>query len=247
MAVQQRGVRFTVGFAAVLVAATAGLPSRGSAATLSDEGAAAAFAKAESLFQRDDFAGAAAAFREALQRYPDSTRAGAARLQLGKSLWRLAAVDSRAVDDKAATADERKRRKAKLDENLRAAAEQFGAVESELRAQEQSRRPLKDDEAGRLRVAAFGVAECDFFLGHYTEAERQYEKLADRYKGRVDELVALSQLWQCANLGKNSDLRDSAIDRLRDALKSIPDERYDFSTPIHRRAFWENWLKTAAK
>ena len=79
----ERGIRLTIALTAVLITATVWPSPRAGAATQSNEEAAAAFTKAESVFRRDDFAGAATAFREALRRFPDNPRANTARLQLG--------------------------------------------------------------------------------------------------------------------------------------------------------------------
>src|SRR5258706_12178906 len=59
------------------------------------------------------------------------------------------------------------------------------------------KKALADVDRPLLRQAQFAAAECWFFTEEYEEAVRRYKLLRVRYANQFEELVALSQLWQC--------------------------------------------------
>ncbi len=69
----------------------------------------------------------------------------------------------------------------------------------------------------------------------------RYKKLRQRYTNQVEELVAVSQLWQCYGRLRQAGDGKAMEDAMRDLLKSLPDTAFDGSSPIHKREFWQKW------
>src|SRR5204863_374293 len=45
--------------------------------------------------------------------------------------------------------------------------------------------------------ALFSIAECRFYLGEYDAARQLYDRLAERFKGRAEQLIALGGSVRC--------------------------------------------------
>src|SRR5258706_11767866 len=105
------------------------------------------------------------------------------------------------------------------------------------------KKALADVDRPLLRQAQFAAAECCFFLEEYEEAVRRYKLLRLRYANQFEELVALSQLWQCYEkyLSQPESARPM-VDAIRDLVKVLPDAAFDGSTPIQKREYWQKWL-----
>jgi tetratricopeptide (TPR) repeat protein len=86
--------------------------------------------------------------------------------------------------------------------------------------------------------ALFSVAECRFNLGEYDVALGLYDRLAERFKGRAEQLNALGGSVRCyAAQGKPDKLRER-LQEIRVVLKDMDEETR------HR---WEEWLKLASR
>jgi tetratricopeptide (TPR) repeat protein len=219
------------------------------------------FALADAAYQREsrkpegephDYAAAEQRFLAALQQYPDSPAAAKARYCLGKTYWYAATQHSRALDprtnpDPALGPEERKHLQKQMAEALKRALEQFEAVQATLAARQQAG-PLPPEEAARLRLAEFSAAECCYFLGRYDETLKRYTALADRYRQQVEELAALSQVWQCCNNALNQpDQARATLQRMRATLEQMPEAAFNGSTLYHQKSFWTDWLDKAGK
>jgi RNA polymerase sigma factor (sigma-70 family) len=95
-----------------------------------------------------------------------------------------------------------------------------------------------------LRQASFAAAECYFFAEEYQPALRQYSKLREKYKGKLEELVAITQQWQCHIYLSQSDKANDLVLDFRETLARMPVAVFDGSTAIHKRDYWESWLRT---
>src|SRR5207249_2588593 len=93
--------------------------------------------------------------------------------------------------------------------------------------------------------------DCYFWLQKYEESVRRYGALALRYQGRPEEMIALSQLWQCyvfmGRQDKEPDRAAAVLKRMREALDKMPDPAFDGLLPTHKREYWEKWLNEASK
>jgi tetratricopeptide (TPR) repeat protein len=218
--------------------------------------AQAEFALAEVAFQREnrkdeadrDYATAEQRFLGALQQHPAAAGVPKARFCLGKCYWFVATRKSNALSSQELTLspEERKHHQREMAESLRKALEQFTKVEELLQAR-RAAGGLTAGDATRLRLAEYAAAECHFFLGQYEEAVKRNAALADRYQGQPEELVALSQLWQCHNYLNQPDKAQEVVGRMRAALDRMPAESFNGSTPLHQREFWAKWLDEAGK
>ena len=208
-------------------------------------------------FQRRDYGRAAEALVRALERFPESPQALRARYYEGRCYWFLAAREAGKIREGQAkfaasgTAEEVRKQtqqaiaaaEKQYRKYLEQAVEPFNAVEAVL-VRSQTAGTLTPADAVLLRQASFSAAECYFFLGNYDESTVRYDRLVLRYKGKVEELVALSQLWHCysVRLAQPEEAR-KALQKMRNAFTDMPDAVFDNSTEIHRRKYWEDWFK----
>jgi outer membrane protein assembly factor BamD (BamD/ComL family) len=195
---------------------------------------------------KQDFLKAQTRLQEALQNYPSSVQANFARFYLGRCFWFLAAKESSVLRDKKLPKEDLDVSRKRYKEYLEKARQPFEIVESSLLAQQQ-KSELSPADASLLRQASFAAAECCFYVGgEYEEAVRRYNLLALRYRHTVEELIALSQLWQCYQIylrPANPEKASATLDQFRDSLAQIPPALFDRSSPAHARDHWERWLK----
>lgn len=219
------------------------------------------FALADVAYQREsrkkedephDYAAAEQRFLSAIQQYPDSPAVPKARFYLGKYYWYAATQKSRMLDPRANPdqanigPEERKQMQRQMAESLKRALEQFEKVQEILQAR-QLAALLPPDEASRLRLAEFSAAECCYFLGRFDETLKRYTVLAERHRLQVEELAALSQMWQCHNALNQPDLSKAILARMQTALDQMSEAAFNGSTEYHKRSFWANWLSEASK
>jgi hypothetical protein len=197
-------------------------------------------------FKRRDFLQAEAALAAAIQQYPKSPEIPYAKAQLGRCYWFLAGKESRAAQNPSLAATERDQANKRMRDLLEKARQVAEPLEDELRRREQEEN-LTDNDRLVLKQVAFLVAECYFFMENFEEAVRRYNILALRYKGEVEELIALSQLWQCHEVYLGQREKGAAtLSRLREALRTMPEDVFDQSSELHQRKYWEDWLRRAS-
>lgn len=196
-------------------------------------------------FKRRDFLQAETALTAAIQQYPKSAEIPYAKAQLGRCYWFQAGKESRAAQNPNLSAPEREQAHKRMRDLLEKARQIAEPLEDELRHREQDE-TLSENDRLVLKQVAFLVAECYFFMENFEEAVRRYNILALRYKGEIEELIALSQLWQCYEVYMGQrEKGTTTLNRLRDALRAMPDEVFDQSSELHQKKYWEDWLRRA--
>jgi tetratricopeptide (TPR) repeat protein len=183
----------------------------------------------------------------ALQQYPESAQAPAARRLLGLSYWTEARLKSRALERSGLSPDERKAYERQRLEYLQKSAEQYDKLEEQLLARQRAGDRLTADQATCLKQASFWGTDCYFWLQKYDEAVRRYGALTLRYQGHPEELIALSQICQCYVFLGQPEKATAVLKRMREALDKIPDDAFDGKLETHRRDFWEKWLAEMSK
>ena len=103
---------------------------------------------------------------------------------------------------------------------------------------------MSPDDALLLTRVSFLSAECAFYLGEYDECVDRYQKLQERYSGKVEFLIAGSQLWQCYSVYlEQPDKARYALAQMREAFAKMPDNAFDTTAEIRKRSFWEKWFE----
>lgn len=227
---------------------------------------------ATARYLRREYAVAEQKLTEALDRYPDSELAVQGRYQLGRSCWFLADQEARkaqqvatqigentAPDIRESLQQQSNAHERRYRELLAKAATAFTEVQDELLPQLQAGRLLADSvEAVLVRRAAFELGQCRFFLGEFTDALGLFQTLADRYRGEVWELVALSWVSHIETLYSsppNLENARQARERMRvtfDRMKTEEDaalsrgetpKHFHGRADIHTREHWDNWFR----
>lgn len=234
----------------------------------------ALYALGECLLVRQDWRKAEARLRSALELYPDSPRATRGRLQFGQCFRAQVSVEARKVEaDRAAMEKIKAERltlrqpshrvdeQIKLEDRIKASTQRCQellrqAAEAVRQAEEDLlKAPMAEPEL--LRRASFYAADCATWLGDYNDSASRYEKLAERYKNRAEQLEALRDLYRCARFGADAarEIKDAdgvkrwgvkakyAYDELAAALSKIPESEFDGSVDVRKRGYWDNWLK----
>lgn len=215
------------------------------------------FALGNVLYKKRDFVKAQTRLKAFVESFPASPLADRARFMTGRCAWFLAAKESNALAQFRKLSKEEQAdptTKATIDKTLKtykdllsSARPLFEQVEDNL-VKKQMAGALSKMDATLLQQASFGAAECYFFQGEYEEAVRRYNLLAIRYAKQVEELVAWSQLWQCHQFFlKQPEKAEEALAQMRKAFDTMPAGSYDGSTPIHKREYWDNWLKQVVR
>ncbi|WP_157369812.1 tetratricopeptide repeat protein [Zavarzinella formosa] len=237
----------------------------------------ALYALGECLLIRQDWAKAEARLRAALELYPDSPRAISGRLQFGQCFRAQAHAEGRKVAaDQAALekikAERISRRQPsyqvdeqlKLEDRIQATTQRFYerlrlASDSVCQAEEKLlKAPMAEPEL--LRRASFYAADCATWLGDFEDAAGRYERMAERYKNRAEQLEALRDLHRCCCFGTDAarEKKDAAgakrwiirtklaYENLAKSLAQIPESELNGSTDARKRSYWEKWLEQNA-
>jgi tetratricopeptide (TPR) repeat protein len=103
---------------------------------------------------------------------------------------------------------------------------------------------LSPEDALLLTRASFLASECAFYLGDYEECIDRNQKLQERYAGKVEFLIAGSQLWQCYSVYlEQPDRARYALTQMREAFAKMPDDAFDSTAEIRKRSYWEKWFE----
>ena len=221
------------------------------------------------LYARYDWLKAEYRLSRAIQFYPESTQSVKAHFYQGRCFWYLAAQKATRIKDLnvkiqeldttvsgrgGAPTDNEARQKKQFQEQVtqeeKSYAEQltkarppFLDVEEKLLKKKQSE-SLNPEETKLLRQSSFAVAECAFYLGDYEDCVKRYEGLADRYQLQVEELMALSQLWQCYSVYLEEPKKaDYVVSRMRTAYQKLTPNDFDNSIQERSQKFWEKWFQ----
>jgi tetratricopeptide (TPR) repeat protein len=200
------------------------------------------FALASLLFDRREYRMALVRLEEALTRFPDHPEALKLRYRLGLCNRFLADDAARRLKE---TADpDFQQHYARLRQQfLDSAASHFAKVGEEC-----SRRTDKGERLGAeleqlCTDAAFAAADCSFDLGRFDQALPQYDELARRHRNRVEELLALRNIWRCYGVKFEQTQAQRTLRLIEAALKEMPDSAFDGSSEVRTRRWWEEWVR----
>jgi hypothetical protein len=204
------------------------------------------YALAALLFQRRDYHMAYVRLQEALARYPGNEQAFRTRYQLAQCCRHLAEQATQKINDDKATPEVRQHYRTQRQRYLEMAASHFQKLSDDCSTLA-GQRTLTAEEETTARQTAFAVGECRFDLGQFDEALRLYETLARRYRGQVEELIALRHVWQCHGVKFQTDQAKKMIERIRAALKELPNSAFDNSMDMRTRRWWDDWLREKSR
>jgi TolA-binding protein len=186
---------------------------------------------------------------KALLQFPGSGNELAVRDRLG-DCYRKIAEQLRQQGEEQATGQGRLHYQQAHASYLEAARDTYQRVADELERRGQGQK-LPEAEEALLRKALFVNADCLFELpGQLPEALRRYKQLADRYRGRVEGLMACKRLWHCCGVtGGDVDLARQALEATKAAitaaradLPGISDEAFKAAPDRSTRTDWQQWL-----
>jgi hypothetical protein len=205
---------------------------------------------ADALFKRlRDYPGAESRILLLLQYYPTSRFVPVAKNILGHCYWWQASIANQKAGDDKLPAPEREAAQKAFLEFMTKAIEPFRELEAML-LQKQATGRLSADEATLLRQAGWRLAEGQFYLKNYAETVKLYMALADRHKGQVDELLALSQVRHClirCVVPPQPEEAQKVLARMREAFAAMPAEAFRDSSQEYTKAFWEKWFQDVDK
>ncbi|MFM7151145.1 MAG: tetratricopeptide repeat protein, partial [Gemmataceae bacterium] len=193
------------------------------------------FALGSLLYKRRDYRRVVRYLEDALGRFQDNPEVTKARFQLADSYRQIAAQENQSyLLGETMSAETRSHFQREHRRWLQKAADEFAALDR-----------LLETEAGKQHFNAemraqvpFISAKCWFNLGQYEKSLTVYEKLIDRYLGKVEVLDALGGAVSChAALGQ--------VDKVKQRLLQIKTTLPKIEEPV--RGPWERWLVEALK
>jgi tetratricopeptide (TPR) repeat protein len=206
------------------------------------------------LFQRRNFDLAAVRLQEAVDQYPDHPDILGARDRLADSYRQLAEqADQKVQSTEAAREDVKSYYRRQRVEFLDKAATAYQKLADDLDAR-QANGPLTPAEQTLLRKALFGAADCHLDGSDYPEAVRRYNLLTERYRGRVEGLIACQKIVFC--IGRMSDrsqvrtaleTAQAAVKSAQAALAAMPDELFTGRTGTWTRSDWQGALQRSTE
>jgi tetratricopeptide (TPR) repeat protein len=198
------------------------------------------------LVRRGNFRQAALYLQEALDRYPSNPESTAARLQVGDCYRQLAFQEDQKIRSGAyVTEDAQAHYREQRRLWMKMAAAHFQKLTDDL-LPNSAEAVLKEPDEQQFRRAAFAAAECQFELGDYAGAARQYEALAARYAGHLEVLEALKQIARCNWVQGDGKKAAAAVKRLQAALAQLPDASFGVESGAATRKDWQAWLEWAS-
>ncbi|MCI0637851.1 MAG: tetratricopeptide repeat protein [Gemmataceae bacterium] len=134
---------------------------------------------------------------------------------------------------------------------LELAAQSYQDLADELEAKAR-KSSLSPQELLLLRTALFGAADAFFAGNNYTEALRRYQALQEKYRKRVESLIACHRIWGCVAVmietpEQSRAVRDAVVAGVKMArvdLELIPDDHPGFQGGgnIYSKQQWRSAL-----
>jgi FimV-like protein len=166
------------------------------------------------LLTQGNFPDAEARFRQLLQAHPTGPSAGPAKLYLGSCLLLLARgahQDSRPPAD----ADR------KLDEALKLFRELSESDDEFLKTQ-----------------ADIRLANATLMLKRYDDMPALCERLAERYRGKVEELIVLSMLYSAYAYAERPEPAARTFERMREVFARLGPDAFPGGPEEYTREYW---------
>ncbi len=212
--------------------------------------------------------------KSAIETYPRSNRTARGRYHYGQVLRHFAYDAARTIKTDRAAIEQIKAERLtarlpalKVDEEIKLLnridlsqktydAMMLGAYQQFCQAEELFRSAPNAIDPAVVKSTSFWAADCAYWLGDYPDCAARCEKLAKRYRGRIEELEALRDLSRCCTYAARfaSDSKDEpsaanwsqqaadARARLKDALGRISKAEFDGATDTRKRGYWDAWL-----
>jgi tetratricopeptide (TPR) repeat protein len=170
------------------------------------------------LLQQNNYAEAEVRFRQLIRLDPAGPVAASAKLWLGSCLLLIARGDHQGG-----------RPPADADRKLAEARDLFA--------------PLAESADPFVRTQAeVRLANSLLLLKKYDELQALCDRLAGRYKGKVDELIVLSlSYWGHRGADRNADAA-RALNRMEDAYGKLADADFPGGSDEYTRAYWQQWF-----
>jgi tetratricopeptide (TPR) repeat protein len=193
------------------------------------------FALGSLLYQRRDYRGVVRYLEDALERFKDNPEGTRARFQLANSYRQIASQENLSQIMNTSMSEEAAAHFKKEHHRwLQKAADEFAVLERFLETPE-GKDHLTPEQRAQVPVIA---AKCWAELGEHAKALAIYEKLIDRYPGKVEQLDALGGAVSChGNLGQIEKLKQRLL-QIKMLLPQMPE---DVRKP------WEEWYEQAVK
>lgn len=202
----------------------------------------ALFLLGEMYVRAEEHEKAIQSFEETMARYPDAPESGVARFLLADS-YRRSCQALRAELERAEAAAFSQRLESEIARRLSRAHDLFAEVVQGVSKINGADQRLRPDYA---RLALFYQADCLFDLGRYEQALPLYEEAAWRYH---DDPASLSAYVQVLNsyqrMGRHEDAW-TALQRAKQLVNRIPEERFTLLSAGMTRSKWENYLGRVA-
>jgi len=201
----------------------------------------AAFLMGHLMYTKRDWPRAEAYLVAAIRQYPKNDQAVNSRFLLSRCYWFMASLESLAMNDGNLRDEDRLKAKKRSEEFLEKAKSVAEPLQEDLIKREMDQ-TLAEADRSLLWATSCMVVECYFWLRKYEDAARLYNELRFRCSKPIDELIVLSQLWQCYSWMNKPEKKAEMVTAMRDLLKSLPADAFDSSSK-QNRAYWEGWLK----
>src|SRR5262249_8062499 len=147
------------------------------------------------LFQEHKYDAAAFRLKEAVQQFPHNPNALASRDQLGECYREMA--DQARVTGTDVPGEKQLIYRSLRQENLEKAYDVYQKLADDLEARAAAK-ALTPAEAELGRKAMLLAVDCLFDMpNNFPEAVRRYSQLAQRFRGRVEGLLACQRLLKC--------------------------------------------------
>jgi hypothetical protein len=154
------------------------------------------------------------------------------------------------VDEEIRTIDRMDRSQRTYEEAMRSAYDQFRKAEELMLSSPDA------IDADVLKRTSFWSADCAFWLGEYADCAARCEKLAMRYRGKIEELEAYRDLHRCSTFAAQASRDGKELDgdltwnqratqahsRLKHTLARLAAEDFDGRAETRKKAYWETWV-----
>ena len=199
----------------------------------------ALFLLGEMYVGHDDYEKAIRVLEEAVARYPDDVGAGTAKFLLANS-YRLSSLALRAEGDREEAAAFRQRLVSEVVRRLTRAHDLFSELAAELgRGGSDNAEGIRPEY---VRLALFYQADCLFDLGRFGQALPLYEEAAWKYHDTPAALSASVQILNCYQRMGRTDEARTALQRARQLVGRIPQERFTLLDSGMSKKQWEDYL-----
>ena len=111
-------------------------------------------------------------------------------------------------------------------------------------------------DADVLKRTSFWAADCAYWLCEYADCASRLEKLAGRYRGKIEELDSYRDLHRCCTFAAQASREAKDLDadvtwsqratqahsRLKHALARMTDDDFDGLAETRKKGYWHAWV-----